>query len=134
MAIKFDIGDKGKTYHCEAEPGELIGMKLGDKFQGQLIGGQFIGYEFEITGASDSAGFPCRKDVDGTMHKRVSLKYGVGMRESKPKNVKFKKTVHGSTISEDIAQINLKVVKEGAKKMAEIFPKPEKAPEAAVAA
>jgi len=134
MVFKFEIGDKGKTYHYEAGADEIIGMKLGDKIQGHSIGNQFTGYEFEITGASDNAGFPCRKDVDGTMHKRVSLKYGVGMRESKPKNVKFKKTVHGNTISEDIVQINLKVVKEGAKKMSEILGKPEKAPEAAVAA
>ena len=126
MAFKFEIGDKGKTYHYEAEAGELVGMKLGDKIQGQLIGGQFAGYEFEITGASDNAGFPCRKDVEGPMRKRVSLKYGVGMRESKPKNVKFKKTVHGNTISEDIVQINLKVVKEGAKKLVELIPKVEK--------
>jgi len=131
MAFKFEIGDKGKTYHYEGESESILGMKVGDKIQGQLIGGQFIGYEFEITGASDKAGFPIKKDVEGSMHKRVALSYGVGMRTTKPKNVKHKKTVHGNTISEDIIQINLKVVKEGAKKMAEIFPKTEKAPEAA---
>ena len=41
---------------------------------------------------------------------------------SKPKGLRLRKTVRGKTISEAISQINLKVLKEGKKKLLEIFP------------
>ena len=44
------------------------GMKIGDVIKGGLIG--FPNYEFQITGGSDSSGFPMRKDVHGPAKKR----------------------------------------------------------------
>jgi hypothetical protein len=62
------------------------------------------------------------------------LGYGKGMhrrprREGKkkvsnftPKGLRMRKTVRGKVISPAIVQINLKIVKEGNKKLSEIFP------------
>ena len=54
-----------------------------------------------------------RKDVQGTIRVRALL--------SKKKGYRERKTVRGNTIAEDIIQINLKVIKEGEKKLEEIF-------------
>ena len=96
------------------------------------------GYEFEIAGASDKAGFTVMEDVDGVSLKKVLLRYGKGMhrrsrREGKkkrsnftPKGLKQRVTVRGKIISPEIVQINLKILKEGAKKLSEIFPEQNK--------
>ena len=50
-----------KKFHFE-------GMKIGDIIKGGLIG--FPNYEFQITGGSDTSGFPMRKDVHGPVKKK----------------------------------------------------------------
>ncbi|GIU68155.1 MAG: 30S ribosomal protein S6e [Candidatus Pacearchaeota archaeon] len=136
--FKINISDKsGKTYKIETESESLIGKSLHDKVLGEEIGPDFYGYEFEITGASDKAGFPSLEIVEGTGLKRVLLSYGKGMHKRprkegkkkrpnmKPKGLRLRKTVRGKVISSDIVQINLKVLKEGQKKLSEIFSKTE---------
>jgi len=124
MAFKFDIGDvkHKKTYHLEAEAESLIGMKIGDKVNGGEIKPELEGLEFEITGMSDKAGFPSLKKAEGMGLKRVLLKKGFAMHKLKKKKktadrkdigkgLRLRRTVRGNTISSDIVQINLKVVK-----------------------
>ena len=58
MAFKINISEKtGKTYHLDLEGEELVGKELHDKVSGKDIKPELEGYEFEIAGASDSAGF-----------------------------------------------------------------------------
>jgi len=133
--FKINIAEKnGKTYHLELESEELIGKELHDKINGEDISTNLKGYEFEITGASDSAGFTALESVEGTNLKRVLLGYGKGMHKRprregkkkvsnpKPKGLRMRKTVRGKVISPVIVQINLKILKEGNKKLSEIFP------------
>ena len=92
------------------------GMKIGDTLRGGLIG--FPNYEFQITGGSDSSGFPMRKDVHGPVKKRILVsKRGIGYHPQR-KGQKKRKTVRGNEISFDMTLINLKVIKYGE---AEIF-------------
>lgn len=131
MAFRFDIGDKKskKTFHLEAEAESLMGMKIGESVKGESIKPEFAGFEFEITGASDKAGFPYKTDVEGVNLKRVLLKKGFSMHRS-GKGLRVRKTVRGNTISEETMQINLKVLKEGKRSVAQILGK-EEAPKAA---
>ncbi len=146
MAFKINIAEKsGKTYKLESEAGSLIGKELHDKINGTDVSPNLAGYEFEITGTSDTSGFTSLKSVEGIGLKKVLLSYEKGMhkrprREGKkkisnknPKGLRLRKTVRGKVISEAISQINLKILKEGHKKLSEIFPeqnKPkEKSPE-----
>jgi len=134
--INFSTKD-GKTYKLEAEAPSLMQKQLGNKINGEDVSTDFAGYELEITGASDKSGFTAMHDVQGFGLKKVLLGYGKGM-QKKPKGehkksttpggLRLRKTVRGNTISEAISQINLKVIKEGAKKLAEIFPEQNKAP------
>ncbi len=116
---KFVIGTKsGKTYTIEKDIDIVLNKQIGDVIKGELL--DLPGYELEITGGSDKQGFPMRKDIVGSRRARPILTKGVGMRE---KGVRRRKTVRGNTISEEIIQVNLKVVKEGPKKLEEIFNK-----------
>jgi small subunit ribosomal protein S6e len=135
MPFKINIGTKeGKTYKFEIESEELVGKSLGDKIEGKEISPNFQGYEFEIKGTSDKSGFTSMKEVEGIGLKKMLLNYGKGMhkrskKEGKkkrsnptPGGLRLRKTVRGKVISPAIVQINLKLIKEGPKKLSEIFP------------
>ncbi len=127
--MKLDIGTKeGKTYHYELSDEKIlafIGKKIGDIIDGNEIDSAFAGYQFEITGLSDIRGFPGLKGVKGAGIKRVLLSYGKGMRQRRPKGLRKKKSVHGEEIDRDVVQINLKVIKEGSRKLDEIVKRKE---------
>ncbi len=145
MAFKFNIGTKnGKTYKLESESPALEGKEIKQTILGEEISLNLAGYEFEISGASDKAGFPLIETVDGATLKKVLLTYGKGMKKrpkhegkrirtkKRPKGLRLRKTVRGKIISPAVIQINLKVIKEGSKHLSEIFPEQNKAPEKAV--
>ncbi|MBL7050757.1 30S ribosomal protein S6e [Candidatus Woesearchaeota archaeon] len=107
----------GKCYQREAKDAEaevFLGKKLGEKIKGDSFG--LNGYEFEITGGSDSCGFPMRKDVNGTERKRILVISGVGAK-IKRKGQRQRKNVRGHTIGRNISQINLKIIKYGKVKL-----------------
>ena len=125
MAFKFNISDKGKAWRIEKEAEFLVGKSLGEKFDGAELGSDFSGYEFEIAGGSDISGFPLYREAEGIGLKRVLLKKGWGMKDSR-KGVRLRKTVRGKTISEKVVQINMIVLKHGKKKLEEVFPEQNK--------
>ncbi|NHJ22093.1 MAG: 30S ribosomal protein S6e [Candidatus Lokiarchaeota archaeon] len=87
------------------------GMSIGDTINGGLIG--FPNYEFEITGGSDSSGFPMRKDVHGPVKKKILVsKKGIGYKPAR-KGQKRRRTVRGNEITLNMTLINLKVLKYG---------------------
>lgn len=141
--FKLNISEKGKAWKLENDSEMWVGRKIGDKFKGQEISQDLEGYDMEITGSSDKAGFPGKKDEEGHTLRGVLLTKGFscwtepkGLRKHPVKmadGVRLRKTVRGNTLSRDTIQINLKVLKAGSKKLAEMFPdqnKPkEKKPE-----
>lgn len=132
MAFRLNIGNKGKSWKIESDSEDLVGKKIGDKVLGKEVDSRLEGYEFEITGTSDSAGFPGKKDVDAPGLKRELLGYGFSMhikpkglrktRKKSPAGLRLRKTVRGAVISRAVVQINLKPTKEGSKKLEEVFP------------
>jgi small subunit ribosomal protein S6e len=116
MVFKIVISDpkSRKAYQKEVEEGAsgLIGKKVGDKVSGGFLG--LEGYEIEITGGSDKEGFPIRPDVDGPGRKKIVLAFPPGFHAVRQGERK-RKSVRGNTISKDISQINMKVVKAGSK-------------------
>jgi len=140
--FKINIGTKeGKTFKLETEAPVFIGKELHNKINGKEVSNDLEGYEFEIMGASDKSGFTVMEGVEGIGLKKVLLTYGKAMKKrprregkkklakNKPKGLRLRKTVRGKVISEAIVQINLKVLKEGKKKLAEVFPEQVKQPE-----
>ncbi len=124
MPFKINISDKGKTLKLEQESENLIGKIIGEKIQGDEISQDLNGYELEITGTSDKAGFPGLPDIKGPRLKKVLLKKGMAM-HNKRKGIRLRKTVRGNEVSLDTVQINIKVLKPGNKKFEELLtPKP----------
>ena len=121
MALKLNISENGKAWKLEVQDEGLFGKSIGDKIQGKDIKADLESYEFEITGGSDSAGFPLSKDVEGLGLKRVLLEKGFGMKDN-TEGMRRRKTVRGKQISATTALLNLKVLKAGSKKLSEMFP------------
>ena len=120
----------------ETESEALLEKSIGDKIEGKEISSDLAGYEFEITGASDNAGFPAFKEVEGIGLGKLLLTYGKGMHKKprgvkkkggkKPEGMRLRKTIRGKIISPAIIQINMKVLKNGSKKLEEVFPEQNK--------
>ena len=137
MTHKLNISHSGKSWKLELEDNRLNGKSIKDTFQGKEIKSELEGYEFEITGGSDYAGFPMYEKAEGTGRKKEILTKGWGLhrkpkglkkkRVSAPKGLRLRKTLAGKTIHDKTVQINLKVIKTGNKKLEEIFPEQNKA-------
>lgn len=127
--FKLNIGDPKtkKTLKKEVDQAQaknFVGKKIGDTIKGELL--DLPGYEMQITGGSDNAGFPMRKDVFGIQRKKVLIVSGIGIRKN-VKGRKVRRMVAGNTIHEGTAQINLKITKSGKTPLFE-EPKQEEAP------
>ena len=65
-----------------------------------------------------------RNDVEGTVRKKILLSGGVGF-DPQVNGLRRRKMIRGNTIAADVAQINCKVSKKGAKPLDEILGKKE---------
>jgi len=85
----------------------LIGRKIRDVIDGSIVG--MARHELQITGGSDSDGFPMKPNVHGGVRIRAIISGGVGFRSSK-KGERKRKSLRGNVITEEIVQINMKIV------------------------
>lgn len=121
MPCKVIIGSKdGKAWRCEIDPETVSGKQVGETIEGTSIHAGLTGYSLMIMGGSDSSGFPLKADIEGIGLKRVLLRKGWGMRDGH-QGIRRRKTVRGKQLSGTLAQLNLKVVKEGSAKLAQVF-------------
>jgi len=105
---------KSKTIELEGSRAvPLIGRKLGEIIDGTAIG--LGGHKIKITGGSDKDGFPMRPDVHGGVKTRLILTRGVGF-HSTSKGERRRKTIRGNVITEEITQINMKIIEKPKKK------------------
>jgi len=115
----------GKSYQGKVDgqhANRLIGKKIGGEVDGIFVG--LPGYKLKITGGSDLDGFPMKKNIPGPGRKKVLAKGGTGFRPKK-EGVKKKKTFRGNTVSDDINQVNLKVIEHGPKNIPELLAEEE---------
>lgn len=118
-----------RAYKIEVDQSKvsgIIGKKIGDKFNGDLVG--LTGYEVEIRGGTDKDGFPMHPQVEGPGRKKVILSHPPCF-HPKLKGQRKRKMVRGNTISSEIVQINCKIVKAGTKPIEELLAKKEKVEE-----
>lgn len=110
--FKIIISDPeaGKSRFVEVEGTQtvpLIGRKLGEVIDGSVV--KMSGHKLKITGGSDKDGFPMRPNVHGGVRVRAILSEGVGFHPSQ-KGERQRKTLRGNVITEEIVQINMKIV------------------------
>ncbi|MFB6208389.1 MAG: 30S ribosomal protein S6e [Candidatus Nanohaloarchaea archaeon] len=118
--MEVTIGTQdGETFQTEVEDSaQLIGKKIGEEFDGGIIG--LDGYNLEITGGSDRDGFPMRPSIEGSERKRVLLEDGPGFEKSED-GMRRRKSVRGNRVSDEIQQLNTRVVEEGSKTVEELL-------------
>ena len=96
----------------EARAAPFIGRRLGETLDGSAV--DLPAHTVQILGGSDKDGVPMRGDVHGGVRRRVVLSGGAGF---SPKNSgeRKRKTVRGNVITDEIVQINMKIVERPAK-------------------
>jgi len=102
--------EAGKSSSFEVEGSRalpLISRRIGETVDGSIIG--LSGQKMLITGGSDKDGFPMRTDVHGGVKARVLLSGRTGFKP-REKGERERKMIRGDTITEDIVQINTKLV------------------------
>jgi len=85
----------------------LIGKRLGETLDGAVVG--MSGMKLQITGGSDKDGFPMRPNIHGGVRISVILSKGVGFHPQR-EGERQRKTLRGNIITEEIVQVNMKVL------------------------
>jgi small subunit ribosomal protein S6e len=90
-----------------ARAAPLIGRKIGETIEGAIVDSP--AHKVQIVGGSDKDGVPMRPSVHGGVRRNVVLSGGVGFN---PKNSgeRKRKAVRGNVVTDDIVQVNAKIV------------------------
>jgi small subunit ribosomal protein S6e len=105
----------------ETRAAPFIGRRLGETLDGSAV--DLPAHTVQILGGSDKDGVPMRGNVHGGIRRRVVLSGGAGF-SPKKKGERRRKTVRGNVITDEIVQINMKIVERPAKP---VETKPEQA-------
>jgi small subunit ribosomal protein S6e len=90
----------------EARAAPFIGRRVGETMDGSVV--DLPAHTVQILGGSDKDGVPMRGNVHGGVRRRVVLSGGAGF-SPKNKGERKRKTVRGNIITDEIAQINMKI-------------------------
>jgi small subunit ribosomal protein S6e len=96
----------------EARAAPFIGRRLGEIIDGSAV--DLPAHTVQILGGSDKDGVPMLGNVHGGVRRRVVLSGGAGFK-AKKKGERKRKTVRGNIITDEIVQINMKIVERPAK-------------------
>lgn len=107
----------------EGRASPLIGRKLGETLDGAAV--DLPAYKVQVLGGSDKDGVPMRSNVHGGVRRAVVLSGGAGFKPE-DKGQRKRKVVRGDIITDEIAQINMKIVE----RPAGAAPIPKPAPKA----
>jgi len=89
--------------------------RVAAEIEGEVLGDEFKGYVFKVTGGQDKQGFPMRQGV--LTNKRVRLLMSPGDQcfrgHGRRKGERRRKSVRGCIISQDLSVLNLVIIKKG---------------------
>ncbi|HLN45814.1 MAG TPA: 30S ribosomal protein S6e [Candidatus Sulfotelmatobacter sp.] len=106
----------------ETRAAPLVGRRIGETIEGALV--DLPAHRLQIVGGSDKDGVPMRPSVHGGVRRNVVLAGGVGF-NPKNRGERKRKAVRGNVITDEIVQVNTKIV-EKPKKAKEEKPAPAK--------
>jgi len=93
----------------EARAVPFIGRKIGETMDGAVV--DLPATKLQILGGSDKDGVPMKPNVHGGIRRKVVLSNGVGF-NGKRDGERRRKAVRGNTITDEIVQINIKIVEQ----------------------
>src|SRR4030065_2758138 len=92
---------------AEARASPLIGKKVGEMMDGAPVCPP--ANKIQIPGGSDKDGFPMRPSVHGGVRRSIVLSGGVGLNPTN-EGMRRRKTIRGNVVTDEIVQINAKIV------------------------
>jgi small subunit ribosomal protein S6e len=91
----------------EARASPFIGRKVGETLDGAVV--DLPAHKIQVTGGSDKDGVPMRSNVHGGVRRAIILTGGTGFKPER-KGERRRKVVRGDIITDEIAQLNVKIV------------------------
>jgi len=91
----------------ESRATPLIGRKIGEVVDGAIV--DLPAHKLQIVGGSDKDGVPMRPSVHGGVRRNVVLSRGVGFNPH-DSGERRRKTVRGNVITDEIVQVDTKIV------------------------
>ena len=87
--------------------------RISREVEGDVLGDEFKGYVFRISGGNDKQGFPMKQGVLTTQRVRLLLSQGHSCFRERRKGERKRKSVRGCIVSSDLSVINLVIVVKG---------------------
>jgi small subunit ribosomal protein S6e len=117
MKINFSYPPTGAQKSIELDDEKklraLYDRRMAQEVEGELLGDEFKGYVFKITGGNDKEGFPMKQGV--LTNTRVRLLMGKDTTCYRPRRSgeRRRKSVRGCIVGPDLAVVQLVIVKKG---------------------
>jgi len=92
--------------------------KMSAEVEGDVLGDEFKGYVFKITGGNDKQGFPMKQGILTAARVRLLVSEGHKCYRTRRTGERKRKSVRGCVVSGDLSVLNLVVVKKGDKEIA----------------
>jgi small subunit ribosomal protein S6e len=104
----IEIDDERKLLH-------LYEKRISQEIDAGVLGDQYKGYIFRITGGSDKQGFPMKQGVLSNSRVSLLLSPGtIGFAEFRARGgERRRKTIRGCIVASDISSLNVAIVKNG---------------------
>eukprot|EP00178_Gracilaria_changii_P027176 TRINITY_DN8495_c1_g1_i1.p1 TRINITY_DN8495_c1_g1~~TRINITY_DN8495_c1_g1_i1.p1 ORF type:complete len:243 (+),score=42.37 TRINITY_DN8495_c1_g1_i1:63-791(+) len=87
--------------------------RMSHEVDGKVLGDEFDGYVFRITGGNDKQGFPMKQGVLTTNRVRLLLDKDHSCYRPRRRGERKRKSVRGCIVSSEISVVNLVIVKRG---------------------
>lgn len=118
--------DSGDSYQFDVEDqagNRFVGRELGEEVDGSPVG--LEGYSLRLTGGSDTAGRPLRKDVAGPNLTEVMLAGRSTGYHPDREGERRRVTVRGREVTDEVVQINATISERGEQSVHELLGEPE---------
>lgn len=117
--MKFNIAyprtGAQKMYNIDDEHkwGKLVDRRMGCEFEGEVLGDEFKGYVFKVTGGTDNDGFPMKQGILIKGRIRLILEPESTGFVCRKEGAHRRKAVRGCIIGTDMSCLSLIIVKKG---------------------
>jgi small subunit ribosomal protein S6e len=87
--------------------------RMAQEVEGDVLGDEYKGYVFKITGGNDKQGFPMKQGVLTNTRVRLLLREGATCYKPRRDGERKRKSVRGCIVGSDLSVIHLVIVKKG---------------------
>jgi small subunit ribosomal protein S6e len=102
----IEVDDEAKLRH-------LYDKRISHEVEGDILGDDFKGYTFRISGGNDKQGFPMKQGVLRADRVRLLLGKGASCFRERRAGARKRRSVRGCIVGPDLAVVNLVVIAKG---------------------